>query len=74
MKKLEKIGMIGGCLAISIVGNVVMQAATTDENKYPTLQEVKQLLTSQKLQSSQMLQLYPVGSVYISTSGTNPSS
>ena len=74
MKKLEKIGMIGGCLAISIVGNVVMQAATTDENKYPTLQEVKQLLTSQKLQSSQMLQLYPVGSIYMSTSSTNPSS
>ena len=61
MKKLEKIGMIGGCIAISIMGNVVMQAATSDANKYTTVQEVKEMM-------------HPVGSIYMSTSSTNPSS
>ena len=68
MKKLEKIAMIGGCLVVSIVGNVVMQAATSDVNKYTTVQEVKDMLASQTLKE------YPVGSIYMSVSGTNPSS
>ena len=68
MRKLEKLGMIGGCLAVSIVGNVVMQAATSDVNKFTTVQEVKEMLTSQTLKE------YPVGSIYMSVSGTNPSS
>ena len=73
MKKLEKVGMIGGCIVISIMGNVVMQAATSDANKYTTVQEVKDMLSSQKLQTAQLLQSYPVGSIYMSTSNTNPS-
>ena len=42
--------------------------AAGDENKYSTIAEVKNLL------NSQMLSMYPVGSIYLSTSSTNPSS
>ena len=46
----------------------VMAVAAGDENKYSTIAEVKSLL------NSQMLSTYPVGSIYMSTSSTNPSS
>ena len=73
-KWARKIGVIGIVIGSVGIASAMIQGATSDSNKYATIQEVKDMLTSQKLQSSQMLQLYPVGSVYISTSGTNPSS
>ena len=69
MKKKYRIG----CAMLIAMGVMVnslsmMYAATSDANKYVTMEEVKALLQSQKLE------MYPVGSIYMSTSNTNPSS
>ena len=41
----------------------LLTVSSSDENKYATIAEVK----------SSILAMYPVGSIYLSTSSTNPS-
>ena len=70
MKKrwIEKIWSIGIFLGAVSVTSMVIQAATSNVNQYTSIQDVKDMLHSRKLE------MYPVGSIYMSTSGTNPSS
>ena len=64
-KKISFVGMFVGAVAIA---NMVIQGATSDTNQYTTVQNVKDML------NSKVLQMYPIGSIYMSTSGSNPSS
>ena len=64
----KRIGVIALYIVSVSIITVGMKAAATDENKYTTVQEVRNMLSSQKLDR------YPVGSIYMSVSGTNPSS
>ena len=69
MKKWFKI--IGGmilCIGIMVGSNLLIYSATSDTNRYLTVEEIKNML------NAKVLQMYPVGTIYMSTSSTNPSS
>ena len=55
----------------SVASNEMLRA-TSDGNYYLTAEEVKAYMNSFVFTSAQMLKLYPVGSIYMSVSSTNP--
>ena len=64
----KKLGILG--LFVTAVSMITMaiQGTTSDTGTYTTVKKVKEMLISENLE------VYPVGSIYMSTSGTNPSS
>ena len=63
---IKRLGVMGMFIASVSVTNMVLRAATSDVHKYTTTKEVSDML------SSKVLQLYPVGSIYMSISNNNP--
>lgn len=53
---------------------LLVSATNFDYNNYVSIDEAKKLIGSYTLTSKQKLQWYPVGSIYMSTSPTNPAS
>ena len=65
-KKFKIIAGVFICMGVMIGSNYLIFSAATDANKYATADEVSKML------NSKVLELYPVGSIYMSTSNTNP--
>ncbi|MEG0580157.1 MAG: hypothetical protein RR490_09600 [Niameybacter sp.] len=64
----KKLGILGLFVTTVSMITMVTQGTTSDISTYTTVQKVKEMLVAENLE------VYPVGSIYLSANGTNPSS